>query len=114
MTQTFTSLSTYRPEPPASLSKSKDLSDCTQGPTSNSRSLPELESTFALEVGSTTETVEVTASTPLIEADTTSLGTVVDQRETNELPLNGRNPMNLTALARRLFPWARRQIAREV
>ena len=51
-----------------------------------------IEVDLALEVGSSTETVEVTASTPLIEADTTSLGTVVDQRETNELPLNGRNP----------------------
>ena len=51
-----------------------------------------------LTVGASTETVEVTASTPLIEADNVALGTVVDERETNELPLNGRNVMNLTAL----------------
>jgi hypothetical protein len=59
---------------------------------------------LSLEVGSSTETVEVSASTPLIEADTVSLGTVVDQRETNELPLNGRNPMNLTALVASVIP----------
>jgi Carboxypeptidase regulatory-like domain len=63
-----------------------------------------IEVDLSLEVGSSTETVEVTANTPLIEADTTSLGTVVDQRETNELPLNGRNPMNLTALVASVIP----------
>ena len=59
---------------------------------------------LALTVGASTETVEVTASSPLIEADTVSLGTVVDTRETNELPLNGRNPMNLTALVTSVIP----------
>lgn len=59
---------------------------------------------LALQVGASTETVEVTASSPLIEADNVSLGTVVDQRETNELPLNGRNPMNLTALVASVIP----------
>jgi hypothetical protein len=59
---------------------------------------------LALQVGASTETVEVTASTPLIEADNVSLGTVVDERETNELPLNGRNPMNLTALVTSVVP----------
>jgi hypothetical protein len=57
-----------------------------------------------LTVGASTETVEVTASSPLIEADNVSLGTVVDERETNELPLNGRNPMNLTALVASVIP----------
>ena len=59
---------------------------------------------LSLSVGASTETVEVTASSPLIEADTVSLGTVVDERETNELPLNGRNPMNLTALVTSVIP----------
>jgi hypothetical protein len=59
---------------------------------------------LSLTVGASTETVEVTASSPLIEADTVSLGTVVDERETNELPLNGRNPMNLTALVTSVIP----------
>src|ERR1019366_7650950 len=59
---------------------------------------------LALTVGASTETVEVTASSPLIEADNVSLGTVVDERETNELPLNGRNVMNLTALVPSVIP----------
>src|ERR1035437_1147841 len=59
---------------------------------------------LALQIGASTETVEVSASSPLIEADAVSLGTVVDQRETNELPLNGRNPMNLTALVASVIP----------
>ena len=57
-----------------------------------------IEVDLQLTVGASTETVEVTASSPLIQADNVSLGTVVDERETNELPLNGRNVMNLTAL----------------
>jgi hypothetical protein len=40
----------------------------------------------------------------LIQAETTSLGAVVDQRETNEIPLNGRNPMNLAALVPSVVP----------
>jgi hypothetical protein len=59
---------------------------------------------LALTVGASTETVEVSASTPLIEADNIALGTVVDQRETNELPLNGRNVMNLTSLVPSVIP----------
>jgi len=64
---------------------------------------------LALTVGASTETVEVTASSPLIEADTVALGTVVDTRETNELPLNGRNPMNLTALVTSVIPLGQTQ-----
>ena len=59
---------------------------------------------LSLTVGSSTETVEVTASSPLIEADNVALGTVIDQRETNELPLNGRNAMNLTELVPSVIP----------
>jgi hypothetical protein len=57
-----------------------------------------------LEVGSESQTVTVTAASPLIQAETTSLGSVVDERETTELPLNGRNPMNLTALVPSVVP----------
>jgi hypothetical protein len=59
---------------------------------------------LALEVGSQSQKVTVTARTPLIRAETTSLGTVIDQRETTELPLNGRNPFNLTALTPSVVP----------
>ena len=51
-----------------------------------------------LEVGQVTATVEVTAGTPLLEPNTSSLGTVMDQRKIEDLPLNGRNPMVLANL----------------
>lgn len=54
---------------------------------------------FALQVGDVTQTVEVTSELPLLQAETSSLGQVVEQRKANELPLNGRNVFNLVALA---------------
>lgn len=57
-----------------------------------------------LQVGSASQTVTVSASSPLIQAETTSLGAVIDTRETNELPLNGRNPMSLAALVPGVVP----------
>lgn len=51
-----------------------------------------------LEVGSVTETLEVKAGTPLLEPNTSSLGTVMDSRKIEDLPLNGRNPMGLANL----------------
>lgn len=52
-----------------------------------------------LPVGQQSETVEVTAETPLLQAETSSLGQVVEKREANELPLNGRNIFNLVSSA---------------
>jgi Carboxypeptidase regulatory-like domain len=52
-----------------------------------------------LDVGADTQTVEVTAQTPLIQTDNASLGQVIDQRKTNETPLNGRNIFNLITLS---------------
>jgi hypothetical protein len=53
----------------------------------------------SLPVGQIDQTVTVTAETPLLQAETSSLGQVVEQRSANELPLNGRNVFNLVALA---------------
>jgi hypothetical protein len=58
----------------------------------------------ALEVGDVSQTVEVTAQTPLLQPENSSLGQVVDQRKTTELPLNGRNPLNLVALVPSVVP----------
>src|SRR3954447_20361393 len=58
----------------------------------------------ALQVGDVSQTVEVTAQTPLLQPETSSLGQVIDQRKTNELPLNGRNPLNLVALVPSVVP----------
>jgi Carboxypeptidase regulatory-like domain len=53
----------------------------------------------ALEVGAITQTVEVTSDTPLLTPTDTSLGQVIDERKTNEIPLNGRNVFSLITLS---------------
>ncbi len=52
----------------------------------------------ALEVGQTTETVEITAQAPLIESTSAALGAVVDTQKILALPLNGRNFLQLARL----------------
>jgi len=52
-----------------------------------------------LTVGQQSETVEVTAETPLLQSETSSLGQVVDERKADELPLNGRNIFNLITIS---------------
>ena len=59
---------------------------------------------IALQLGAQTETVEVSAATPLLQPETSSLGQVVEQRKANELPLNGRNVFNLVTLAPSVVP----------
>ena len=46
---------------------------------------------FVLRPGAVTETVEVTTSTPVLETQDASVGQVVNSRNVNNLPLNGRN-----------------------
>jgi Carboxypeptidase regulatory-like domain len=53
----------------------------------------------AMEVGAVNQTVEVTAETPLLQPTDTSLGQVINERETNEIPLNGRNVFSLITLS---------------
>jgi hypothetical protein len=53
----------------------------------------------ALTVGQVSETVEVTSEAPPLQAETSSLGQVVEQRKANELPLNGRNIFNLITVS---------------
>ena len=52
----------------------------------------------SLEVGQANQTVEVTGQVPLIDAATSSLSQVVENRQVTELPLNGRNTLALVAL----------------
>ncbi|MDP2998175.1 MAG: TonB-dependent receptor [Bryobacterales bacterium] len=54
--------------------------------------------------GDVVETVEVREATPLLEADTSSLGQVIENRKILELPLNGRNPFALGLLAGNTTP----------
>ncbi|MCC6587493.1 MAG: TonB-dependent receptor [Bryobacterales bacterium] len=53
---------------------------------------------FGLEVGAVSETVEVTGAAPLIESDTSSIGQVIEQKAIEDLPLNGRNFVQLAIL----------------
>jgi Carboxypeptidase regulatory-like domain len=53
---------------------------------------------LAMEVGEVTQTVEITAAAPLLNTTDATVGQVVGVRETRELPLNGRNYLQLAAL----------------
>jgi hypothetical protein len=59
---------------------------------------------LTMQVGDVTQTVEVTGETPQLQAETSSLGQVVEERVANELPLNGRNVFNLISLAPSVVP----------
>ena len=52
-----------------------------------------------LELGSVADTVEVSGSAPLLETGTASVGTFMDQRRIQELPMRGGNPMELARLS---------------
>ena len=57
-----------------------------------------------MQIGNVSQVVEVTAETPLLQPETSSLGTVVGARVANELPLNGRNIFNLTTVTPSVVP----------
>ena len=61
-----------------------------------------------LQVGSVTETVEVTAELPLLESETSSLGQAIENRTITQMPLNGRNYQELAVLSAGVLP-SRRQ-----
>jgi len=50
-------------------------------------------------VGEATETVTVSSTAPILQPETSSLGQVVETRNANELPLNGRNIFSLVEVA---------------
>jgi hypothetical protein len=54
---------------------------------------------LTLKVGAASETVEVTSAAPLLQTDTSSLGTIETERRISDLPLNGRNFIALAYLA---------------
>src|SRR5262245_11858072 len=53
---------------------------------------------LALEVGQVAETVEVQSSAPLLEAESSSIGHVIENQRVVDLPLNGRQFMELAFL----------------
>ena len=58
-----------------------------------------LDIEIRLEVGGVTETVEVTASAPLLDTTTASGGRVIDQQQIMQLPFADNNPFALATLA---------------
>jgi hypothetical protein len=61
--------------------------------------------TVALETGSITETVEVSAATqPLLNTTDSSLGNLVDNKTLEAVPLNGRDPFLLVQLSASVVP----------
>lgn len=53
---------------------------------------------FSLAIGTIAETVEIVGSAPMINTEDTALGTVIDNRRIMDLPLNGRNFLQLVSL----------------
>jgi hypothetical protein len=54
---------------------------------------------FSLVVGSVEEQVIVTAAEPLVESETSSIGQVIDESRVHQLPLNGRDFIQLAYLS---------------
>src|SRR5438105_5336302 len=52
-----------------------------------------------LQVGAATEVVEVTGTAPLLQTESSSLGTIETEKRISDLPLNGRNFIQLAYLA---------------
>jgi hypothetical protein len=57
-----------------------------------------------LSVGGTTETVEVNTLPPQLQTEEATVGQVIDQKQINDLPLNGRNVLQLASLAPGVSP----------
>lgn len=53
---------------------------------------------LVLEVGSTTETVQVNSAEPLLETQSSDVGEVINNKSIENLPLNQRNPFSLVLL----------------
>jgi hypothetical protein len=53
---------------------------------------------FVLSPGSVVESISVTATAPLVDSSSATVGTVIENQRVSELPLNGRNTMALVML----------------
>ena len=54
---------------------------------------------FSMKIGAVTETVEVNEASPLLQTQSTMLGTIIDSKTNESLPLATRNYVQLTLLA---------------
>ena len=57
-----------------------------------------LEIILTLTIGDSKQTVEVTTGAPLVQTESSSVQTSVNQKQMQDLPLNGRNALQLTTL----------------
>lgn len=62
---------------------------------------------FVLQVGAAASEVTITAQAPLLESETSSLGQIVEARTIQDLPLNGRNFIQLATLTAGTLPSSR-------
>src|SRR3982075_4172259 len=63
-----------------------------------------LEVNFEMMLGSASESVTVAGVSPPLDTESSTVGTVVEQRKANDLPLNGRNVFNLFVIAPSVIP----------
>src|SRR3981081_290895 len=54
---------------------------------------------FSLQMGNVAETIQVTGGAPILQSETAELGTVIENKRIVDLPLNGRNYLQLASLA---------------
>ncbi|MBS1829309.1 MAG: TonB-dependent receptor [Acidobacteria bacterium] len=59
---------------------------------------------LTLELGSITETVQVTGAPPVLQTERGELGQVIGRQQIIDLPLNGRNPISLAGLTSGVIP----------
>ena len=59
---------------------------------------------FALQIGSVTQAVEVASTAAMIDSETSTVGQVIDNKRIVELPLNGRNYLDLAQLTTGVAP----------
>jgi hypothetical protein len=53
---------------------------------------------FSMQIGNVIDTVEVRGGAPVLETENASVGTVIENKRIIDLPLNGRNPLQLVSL----------------
>lgn len=58
----------------------------------------EVTMNFAMEVGGLEQTVVVTAETPVVQTNSTEVGSLIDQKQIPQLPLNARDIQQLAVL----------------
>src|SRR5947209_4754929 len=52
---------------------------------------------FTMQIGNVAETIQVTGGSPILQSETAELGTVIENKRIVDLPLNGRNYLQLAS-----------------